>query len=73
MKTFWYIKFDKKPVRVTDDGGFEIPGWTYWTGGIFDVTRFPRKKYAVINLRLLRRSRTKEYGKRFSLVKVSVR
>ena len=47
-KTFWYIKFynDKRawvPVKVCGDGGFEIPGWSYWLPGVFDVTRFCKK------------------------------
>jgi hypothetical protein len=78
MKTFWYIKFfnDKRnwvPVRVCGGGGFEIPGWTYWMAGIFDVTRFPKKQYALDNLKILRESRTKKYGKRFKLVRVTVK
>ena len=73
MKTFWYLKFDGKPIRVTGGGGFEIPEWSYWTKGIHDITRFPKREYAVVNLKLLRECRTKKYGKRFTLVKVTVR
>lgn len=69
-RRYWYIKYKGQPIKVERDGGFSIGEWDGWMCGIGDVTRFPQKRFAVDNLKLLRKYRT---GNDFKLVKVRVR
>ena len=70
---YCYIKYKGQPIKVERDGGFSIGEWDGWMCGIGDVTRFPQKRYAVDNLKVLRRMRGGETNKDFKLVKVKVR
>lgn len=70
---YWYIKYKGQPIKIDRHGGFSIGEWDGWLCGIGDVTRFPRKQYAVDNLKILRQHKTVEEQKRFKLVKVTIK
>ena len=72
MKNFWYIQYDKIPVKILPSikgCGFTIPAWEGWNDGIMDVTLFLTKKLAMSALKFLRDSKTKEEQKKFKLVR----
>jgi hypothetical protein len=70
---YWYLKYKGKPIKMGKDGGFSIGEWEGWMCGITDITRFPQKRYALANLKILRHFRTEDAKRDFTLVKVKVR
>lgn len=70
MSQYWYIKHrEHGPLRITN-GGFTTGEWDGWCHGIHDITRFPTKKLAADNLKVLRQLKTIKEQKNFVLVKV---
>lgn len=69
-KQYYYINHkDHGPLRITGGGGFTCGKWEGLLHGIMDLTLFPSKNLARKNLVSIRKYKTLNEKKKFSLVK----
>lgn len=69
---FYYLKFDGEPVNLSSLGGFEVPGNSCFRKEcVIRITYFTSKEYAQQSLFGLTATYTKEYRRRFTIVRVT--